>query len=280
MNIEVYVVVRFSAPVIKEHQSEINETQLARENWFQMRAQLFFNTTAQSFKEQMNEINKIFLIFSKGDELLFKKYFNDLWLKTLKVEPIFLSDPTDTTDITYLTKISNNFARYTTSPIIVSRVDSDDLVANDYYKNIKKYINDEELKEPKFVVCTNGNRTDLEYVQKTPYKKSPFICSYYPANYFSTGKKIISTGGDHDKIPDADCIFTDQTSWTQIVHGTNLSNRFVLRPLKRVSLRSWPRNTYYPDEGFNNRIKTKKTMKLFILKLPFIVSFVNFVLKR
>ena len=218
------------------------------------------------------------MIFTKGDELLFSTYFNDDLVKKLRIVPIFLDDITDHSDKNYLGFITEKYAREIKNPLILSRVDSDDLIANDYYKSIKSVIIEANIDKPKFIVCTNGFRTDLKYIQKTPYKKSPFICSFYPEGYLANSLEQISTGSSHDEIPDEFCIFTDRTSWVQIVHGTNLSNRFLFRAMKRVTPDVWPSNVYHPEVKL--KIKGGKTLKLFILRLPFIDFFIKFALKK
>jgi len=214
-----FLIVRFS---IKTHlyqnqmwanaNKKIEEMFPERESWFKYRATLF-NETYQSFLYQTDPIKKIFLIFDEDDYLLYEKYI----LPKFDIIPVF--DKQRDWKATYTKNILNTCS----TNVVLSRVDSDDLIDKHYIEN----INDAIIKSKKnnndlTVIAPCGKISDGVHYQEILWNVSPFIslyCPHYREQDVYSESHMLSLKGSH--------VFTQHAQWTQRIHGTNVDNKFL-----------------------------------------------------
>jgi hypothetical protein len=213
-----FLIVRFSIKIPSdEHQmwatanKNIEEQFSIRENWFKYRVNLF-EASYISFKFQTIPFKNIFLIFDISDEIFFKKYIKPKF----NVVPIF--DCNGNWKNTYTEQIQ----KICTQNVVLSRVDSDDLIDKNYVENInatiaEKNINSQDL----MVIAPYGQITDGLHVQETLINVSPFINLYCPTY---SGQDVYDKS--HILCLQFNHAFCQDARWIQRIHGSNVDNKF------------------------------------------------------
>lgn len=206
-----------------------------RANWFRCRATLFNDGLLKCCLDQTIRPECLFLLMDKNDEHLYHDFIEE---SGGLCRPIF----GDTGD-----------ARRTVEEIIrsehpadvaISRIDSDDLVSARYFESINSCIKEarESANALDYVVATNGYLTDLSYIQNRYDPRSPFITHIFEQY---DGSKIFDFKS-HTAIVKKNHVQCRSAEWIQIIHGSNLQNRFRLKKVSRVTARSWPAGFHRP----------------------------------
>lgn len=219
LGIQNIVVTRFSLRVAGwRHQIYFDER--GRDAWFEYRAMLYKRTLGESLSVQTVKPAKVYLLMDTGDRALAARHFPEM-----NFMPIFSLHGD------YRRQIAADLERQgLVDNIAMSRIDSDDIIARNYFEKLNACILDSlRSGEPSelFVAC-KGYRTNFVDVQPMYYHNGPFItrfCSKYAGEtpYFQH-----ETLGQHAHVKDA------SAEWMQVIHGTNLANGF--QPSNETSL--------------------------------------------
>jgi len=213
-----FLIVRFSIKIPSdEHQmwatanKNIEEQFSIRENWFRYRVNLF-ESSYISFKFQTIPFKNIFLIFDISDQILFEKYIKPKF----NVEPIFDSNGN------WKSIYTKQIQKVCTHNVVLSRVDSDDLIDKNYVENINITIADKIKKnEDLMIIAPRGQITDGLHVQETLFNVSPFISLYCPSY---NGQDVYDES--HILCLQFNHAFSQHARWIQRVHGSNVDNKF------------------------------------------------------
>ena len=207
------VIVRFSLILstdwcIKAYGQEEN-----REKWFKYRSQLFESTLLKSILNQSVKPKYVFILMHMNDKYLYDKYLSDI---KFTVYPIFVSGGFGEKEIAKVISAVENIA--------VSRVDSDDLLANDYFQKINQSISEAIHNEVKFdyIISTTGYRLNAKLFQKIYYNCGPFLTSF--------GKNLENINiysFSHEEVINYPHILNNEALWVQYIHGSNIANDFI-----------------------------------------------------
>lgn len=185
-----------------------------RELWFEFRTNIFKNTLYQSIQHQTKNPDKVYLLFDIKDDILYKKYFSDFKF----IEPIFSKNLfTDWERKLKLQLIKNKL----TEKIVVSKIDSDDIISKNYLENLNNQLT---FFPTKYTYATKGYISNLYKIQSVFYNESPF-CNIYQEKISSFNefyKNIIFNiwpkNENYTEIHNAE--------FFQLIHGSNLCNNF------------------------------------------------------
>lgn len=208
------VVVRFSVRN-KAFEKKFIANEEARNRWFKFRAWLFEASLAPSLEAQTVKPVATFLYFDAADKDLVRQNFS-----RTDFVPIFSTSSHEQIMGDYL--LSNGL----TDHVVLSRIDSDDIVERDYFLKINKLLVSQSIeKEPIHevtVICRSGFRTNFLTMQKVLHKSPPFVNQYF-RHYCGQGAYF-----DHTKVNSrpGKQIADNSAEWMQIIHGTNVANKF------------------------------------------------------
>jgi hypothetical protein len=190
-----------------------------RARWFAWRSALFKRTLYRSLLGQSHQDFRLFVLMDEGDEPLWEQH---LAIADPRLTPIFEADPR-----LNLAGTREQLHRLASPGLLISRVDSDDLLAADYLLRINASA---ELLEKNgvgrgLILSPLGYVTDGAYVQRLYYPSAPFISLYCRAY-----NRENIYGFDHTKVLQigVPCLLNPAAAWMQFLHGTNLVNRFRL----------------------------------------------------
>lgn len=116
---------------------------------------------------------------------------------------------------------------------VISRIDSDDIVERNYLSKINDLLSVRhqlgQLAEEVNVVSRSGFRTNFRKTQRVTHVSPPFVSRYF-RRYAGQGAYF-----DHTRISEqmTPRIADDSAEWLQIIHGTNVANKF--KPASRGS---------------------------------------------
>jgi hypothetical protein len=239
MNIRNIVVVRFSLRLAESWTIKAYGIEEKREEWFEMRAKIFKETLYASLNNQIIKPVMVYLLMDHADDVFFYKFLNDL---NKIVTPIFSKNWDH--DFQVLEKIKN----LKINNIGISRIDSDDLIKDDYFLKINKSIINsiENFNGGFYIICSSGYRSDGRDFQKINYKSSPFL-TYYEFEY--SGKNIYDIG--HEAVGDFPHVFASDTKFIQFIHETNIANNFMDSNLSLLDFDQEKRNR--PDLDYSKR---------------------------
>lgn len=185
-----------------------------RESWFAFRANLFEKTLLKSILDNSVHPNLIMLGFDVNDSKLVEKYIQPLLHHTeLKFIEIYSDNSNFGKAVT-----SKLLKRYKDQPLLLTRIDSDDIISKDYYQVFLDYaykINENQ----KYIVAADGLRTNLKIIMSV-YDENPPFLALMVRNY--NGEYLNVTHSEiHKKKP---TIIRKRFLWIQLVHGTNQLN--------------------------------------------------------
>ena len=264
----VYIFTRFSLR-IPDFERRISLSEHKRTQWLRYRANIFNNVTLPCVERQVKKAHRHFLLMDEDDSWLFQKHIND----HDALKPIFCK-ATRATEI-----VSNEILKSASGPVLVVRLDSDDLIADDYLEQLSSccdaapiYAQAERYGKV-FIKARNGYNTDLRYIQRVFDDSPSFLATYYPK---FVGE--LDLGGDHTKINRRNPVSCDTAEWARLIHGSNVANNFRPYRAQRISKSTWPAGIYKPDRNlldekisYTARGLTRKTssrLKLHILAAP------------
>lgn len=228
--LETFVVTRFSLR-IPDWEKKASITEESRERWFRYRAKIFNDTTLKCVVAQSMPVKRLFLLMDAGDIELFAENI----LQHDIIEPIFARR------CDYISELDEKILSMSRGPMLVARLDSDDLIASSYFEAKAECIDIPALqararKEGRlFIKATNGYITDLRFIQPF-YDVSPsFISTYYPVF-----RGELDLGGDHRYINQRNPVECADAEWMRLVHGSNVANSFLRRRVVVVDKNTWP----------------------------------------
>jgi hypothetical protein len=225
-----YLIIRFSIKypdnahiMWSEAEKNIANIFSDRESWFKYRADLF-EASYLSFKFQTVPPKNIFLICDTADQNLFFKY----------IEPRFNVIPIFGSNLDWKRKYIEQILKLSSKNVVLSRVDSDDLIDKHYFENINLAISESSKNfDDLMVIAPCGQITDGKQVQQTILNLSPFLslyCPKYNGQDVYLKSNMLCLTYKH--------IFCQHARWIQRVHGSNVNNKFRQESLGLEKLES------------------------------------------
>jgi hypothetical protein len=177
-----------------------------RAEWFKYRALIYKLGTLKSIRSNTVLPDEIICIFSPSDKTSYHSF-----LQEANITPIFATFES-------YQDVLSEYINSKYENVLISRIDSDDLIKNDYLEKImQSYL---ETKNEIHVVV-NAIVTDLINANIYRFDVSPFITIYHKNNYGNVS--IFSY--NHHEVDKFSPTPIKSTSWLQIIHNGNLSNR-------------------------------------------------------
>lgn len=260
MNIKKIVVTRFSVDYPTSYLN--NYSQIEREEWFKNRSKIFKLGTLESIYNNSLIPNEIICIFSEKDSHNYSEF-----LKDTDVTPLFASYDT-------YQKVLSDYINTRYDKVMISRIDSDDLIQQDYFeKTLESYL----ITKNRYQVVVSAIVTNLKNTNLYTFDVSPFISIFH----FDNKKKVEIFSFNHHEIKNFNPSFVKTTSWLQIIHNKNLSNKIFniidiysirIKNILKSMLNNFLNNKYdiniyhlrlqkYDRKIFNNFIPANKIEK-------------------
>ncbi|APR94265.1 hypothetical protein PATSB16_09230 [Pandoraea thiooxydans] len=215
MEINNLVVVRFSLKLNPEWQEIAYGPEENRSKWFAYRVALFRRFLAASLRRQKVKSLKNFLLMDETDEADYRKFehlFSDI------VTPVFSKDKN------HIQQVNEEITRAGYTNIALSRVDSDDALADNYFEEINRAIQRAIENNIRFthVVATRGYHVTKECWQEVYYNRSPFLTRFCPR---FNGENVYDIYHQHViSHPHIQC---HSARWIQLIHDTNVFNALI-----------------------------------------------------
>jgi hypothetical protein len=209
------VVVRFSLRLNEEWQKKAYGDEGNRSRWFNYRMILFNDFLAKSLRSQRVKSLVNFVLMDQVDQENYQKYENDF---SDIVTPIFSKNHN------HYCQVSEEIKRLGFQNIALSRIDSDDAVADDYFYELNKTINSslENGLMFSYVVATRGYRAGSNMYQELFYNCSPFLTRYVKS---FNGENIYEL--NHEHVVQHQHIQCSSARWIQVIHDKNIGNNFI-----------------------------------------------------
>lgn len=182
----------------------------SRLDWMSWRAKLLDEGLAECLRQQSVYPHAAYLLLAEGDEEFYKRHVD-----TELFRPVFV--PTGSESNASLVEALNRDGN--TGEMVLSRVDSDDLLVQNYVESVQQSVSSTSDTD-KWIVAADGQRSDLKKVQDFHYPNSPFI------SRFIKNRTSQSIYRNHQNVLDLDPITISGVLWWQLLHGSNLANRF------------------------------------------------------
>lgn len=216
------VVVRFSLRVQAWRRRTFFDDR-SRHAWFKYRAMLYAHTLGASFAAQTVNPARVYLLMDAGDRALAERYLSDQ-----RFTPVY------SVNRDHHQQVAADLEREgLINNIALSRIDSDDIIARDYFEKLNVSILDSlhQGGPSRLMVACKGYRSNLVDLQAMYYHDGPFItcfCDKYAGEtpYF-----------DHKTLRDYAHVKNVSAEWMQVIHGTNVANGF--QPPNATSLNAF-----------------------------------------
>jgi hypothetical protein len=242
------VVVRFSLKVAEwRRRAFVNESN--REAWFAYRARLFEQTLFASLCAQTKPVSAVYLLMDEEDRPLFETYLLQPLLQTQsqaqegtplpamrvalskgrvpEIRPIFSSQAP------HLQVALDLLKRGPTQQLTMSRIDSDDIVARNFFEELSHDIFTalQAAKTFDYVMAAQGYKSNLKQMQRCLYGRSPFLTRYWaqlpsPNEWASAETPPTVYDVSHVRIREHRLLESLNAQWLQLLHGTNVANGF------------------------------------------------------
>ncbi len=212
-NIKNVVVVRFSLRV-PAWRKKIFFNDKNRDAWFKFRSELYKQTLGLSIKSQTKQADRVYLLMDENDGDLYAKYLEDSY-----ISPIFSKDSN------HNWQVGEDLVRSgLCENIAMSRIDSDDIIARDYFEKINTQISElvNQGQTVEYLVACTGYRSDFSQAQPIHYIGGPFITLYKQKYSYET-----VYGFEHKSLLQKTYIQNYDAEWMQVIHGTNVVNGFA-----------------------------------------------------
>lgn len=209
------VVIRFSLRMCQDWQKKAYGDESNRGRWFDYRMMLFNKFLAKSLRIQKVKSHINFVLMDETDQENYRNY--EACLSDI-VTPIFSKNNN------HFSQVSDEIKRRGFESIAISRIDSDDAVADDYFFELNKTIKNclRNSLEFTYVVATRGYRAGSQSWQEIFYNCSPFLTRYVP--YFAD-ENIYDI--NHEHAIQYQHIQCSTARWIQVIHDTNIANGFI-----------------------------------------------------
>ncbi len=248
------LVVRFSLKVAEwRRRAFVNESN--REAWFAYRARLFEQTLFASLCAQTKPVSAVYLLMDEDDRPLFETYLLQplLQIQTQtqtqaqaqegtplptkrvalgkgrfpEIRPIFSSQAP------HRQVALDLLARGPMQQLTMSRIDSDDIVARNFFEVLSNDIVTalHAGKSFDYVMAAQGYKSNLKQMQRCLYGRSPFLTRYwaqFPSRNEWMAADTPPTVYDvsHVRIREHRLLESLNAQWLQLLHGTNVANGF------------------------------------------------------
>jgi len=213
--IENVVIVRFSLKLSKEWQKQAYGSEERRSRWFAYRMYLFNEFLAPALRNQTVKSVENFVLMDaedKNDYQKFEHLISDI------ATPIFSINQN------HFWQVSENIKKAGYANVALSRIDSDDIILNNYFEEVNRSISIATEQNIPFthIVSTQGYRVTREQWQKIYYNCSPFL-TWYVGQFH--GENVYDI--NHEKVIDKLHIQSELSRWIQIIHTTNIGNTLI-----------------------------------------------------
>jgi hypothetical protein len=215
------VVIRFSVRK-KDFERKFLPNKRGRDSWFKFRARLFEASIEPALSAQSVKPAAVFLYFDVEDVGLVSQSFS-----RMSFIPIYAFDTHEQLMGKHVLDLGLE------EHVVISRIDSDDVVERNYLLKINSLLSMRhqlgQLAEEVNVVSRSGFRTNFRKTQRVTHVSPPFVSRYF-RRYAGQGAYF-----DHTRISEqmTPRILDDSAEWLQIIHGTNVANKF--KPASRGS---------------------------------------------
>lgn len=215
------VIIRFSVRLSKLSTFKDEET---RTNWFIFRSNLFKNYLYKCLQHQTKKPNKVYLLVDKGDQVLVERYLNLPNIDLLYTNPQMKNYKQQIAVDLYKSKLTKN--------LIISRIDSDDVINKDFFHNINQQL---LLHPKKRLVACKGYISDLTNIQSLFYTNSPFISEYINFENTLSDVEIVKNLynfslfdlGHFESVSLVEHIQNHNSEWIQLIHHNNKANKLL-----------------------------------------------------
>jgi hypothetical protein len=215
------VIIRFS---IRSKFLHIFSNEEDRTAYLLFRVKIFKSYLYNCLQYQTKSPNKVYVLVDKGDIDIVKKYLN---IDNITI--IYCNN-----DLQYFKQqiAVDLYKSKLTKNLVISRIDSDDLINKDFFYNMNQQL---LLHPTKRLVACKGYLTDLIDIQSLFYKHSPFISECINFENNLTEHELIKNlcsfsvyDIDHTiYVHSVEHTQNHNAEWIQLVHGTNLSNKLL-----------------------------------------------------
>ena len=233
------VVVRFSLKVAEwRRRAFVNDRN--RQPWFAYRVALFQQTLFASLCAQTKPVAAVYLLMDDNDDWLYQKYFLEAQPhapllqsnaqgpgSTPEIRPIFSSQAP------HLLVALDLLRRGPCENVTLSRIDSDDIVASQFFDALSQDIASALQKGEVFdyVMAAQGYKSNLKQMQRCLYGRSPFLTRYWqkfpaPDEWRSPENPPTVYDVSHVRIREYRLLESLNAQWMQLLHGTNVANGF------------------------------------------------------
>lgn len=200
-----YIAIRFS---LKYESFVKHIASFERSEWFKYRAEIMKKTLIPAIKKQDYPPFKVFIFMDHDDIILYEKYLN---LGGNFIPVYCRAEDLNST-------LSNLILNDGEKQVMVSRIDSDDIISDSYLSSLNRDVLN--FDEKTYIVAAKGYVSDLTDIQEIYYNYSPFISIFYPV-YDSSPLFF-----EHTKVLQKSPVINVTAEWLQVLHGSNISNRF------------------------------------------------------
>ena len=209
------VIIRFSVrhPLLTFFKNEES-----RNNWFIFRSKLFNSYLHKCLHQQTKKPNKVYFLVDNGDKNLVEKYVNIDNITVIYCNKNMQYYENQLLVDLYKSKLTKN--------LVVSRIDSDDLINKDFFYNINQQLLSHPT--PRLVAC-NGYRSDLTNIQSLFYPNSPFMskCSNFENDLVKDLRRFSPFDMNHSFVDSVEHTQNYNAEWIQLVHHTNICNQLL-----------------------------------------------------
>ncbi|TDT29961.1 hypothetical protein CLV29_2984 [Naumannella halotolerans] len=182
------------------------------------RAELINVGLGYCISHQSTPFDAAYLLLAEGDEAFFEKYIDSSVFR-----PVYIPAGKESNPGLRKALSRDGFG----SDVLLSRVDSDDLITADYVERLSRAALESGMPDQWFV-AVDGQRSDLRQVQSFHYVNSPFI------SRFVKNRTSESIFRNHQNVTELQPILLEGVLWWQLLHGSNLANKFWKpRPLEK-----------------------------------------------
>ena len=216
------VIVRFS---IRSKHFNFLKNEEERNSWFIFRANMFNAYLHNCLYHQTKKPNKVYVLVDKDDKNLVGKYLN-----TDNITVMYCNNEMKYYKEQILVDLCKNKL---IKNVVISRIDSDDLINKDFFHNINQQL---LLHPKKKLVACRGYLSDLNVIQSLFYPNSPFISEYINFENNLTDHELIKNLRNFSlfdvshTIDIVECNQNHNAEWIQLVHHTNICNKLIIEP--------------------------------------------------
>lgn len=186
--------------------------------WLRYRLDVFNKTIRVSLERQIVKPKAVYVFFDEGDREFWK---NEVELSSIFVPVFSINNHLDIVE----KLVSESYA----GNVAFSRIDSDDLISDDYFEEINRSITEavDAGLECRCVVVPRGYRTDGSRIQDWYANSSPFLTEFMPDL-----RRVRLLRMSHRKVLDEQRVINNEARFMQLIHK-NIINRFSPQNLTR-----------------------------------------------